>query len=212
MALIIVVGGSGQHASVVYEAAVLSGMAVAGLAAMDAAAVAPAFDCPWLGSLGAIADGGIARGDRFIAACGSNALRREISETLLAWGAELASVVHPAAIVSPSACIGAGTAVLAGAIIGPRAVLGCGVIVNHAASVDHDGAVGDYGNLCPGARLAGGVRMAPGGFVGINAAVLPGLYLAENAVVGAGAVVTRDVAADDTVVGIPAVSVRRGRP
>jgi sugar O-acyltransferase (sialic acid O-acetyltransferase NeuD family) len=204
MALIIVAGASGQHAAVVYEAAILSGANVMGFATIDDATPAPMFDCRWIGSVDSIAALEIARGNRFVVACGSNELRRQRSETLLTQGALLQSVHHPGAIVSPSASIGPGSALLAGAIVGPRAALGRGVIINHAASVDHDCKVGDYGNLTPGARLAGCVQAGSGVFVGLNASILQGLRLGENAIIGAGAVVTRDVAPGETVVGVPA--------
>jgi acetyltransferase EpsM len=101
MALIIVAGASGQHAAVVHEAAVLSGLEVLGFATLGDEA--PPFNTPCLGRLEAIAAAGIAQGYRFHIACGANALRRTWSEALLAQGALLQSVVHPAAMVSPSA-------------------------------------------------------------------------------------------------------------
>lgn len=204
MALIIVAGASGQHAAVVYEAALLSGLDIAGYATLGDEAPARLFDCRWIGVLEGIADRETALGNQFIVACGSNELRRAHSDALVARGASLQSVRHPAAILSPSASIAPGSVVLAGAIVGPRATLGRGVIVNHAASVDHDCEVGDYCNISPGARLGGCVDARPGVFVGLNASVLPGLRLGEDAVVGAGAVVTRDVAQGATVVGVPA--------
>ena len=209
MALIIVAGASGQHASVVYEAAILSGVSVAGFVTIDDAEPTPLFDCQWLGRLGDIAAAAIARGDHFVVACGSNALRRRTSEMLASQGALFHSVQHPAAIISPSARIGAGSTLLAGAIIGPRAVLGQGVIVNHAASVDHDCIVGDFCNISPGARLGGCVQAGAGVFIGLNASILPGFRLGENAVIGAGAVVTGNVMPQDTVVGVPARPVKR---
>lgn len=211
MALIIVAGASGQHAAVVYEAAILAGLNVAGFATIGSASPVPLFDCRWVGDVERIAPTEIQRGARFVVACGANALRRQISEALLDRGASLQEICHPAAIISPSASIGAGSTVLAGAIVGPRAVIGRGVIVNHAASVDHDCKIGDYGNFSPGARFAGGVRAGAGVFAGMNAAVLPGLVIGENAVIGAGAVVIRDVAASDTVVGIPARPIDRAQ-
>ncbi|RSU54186.1 NeuD/PglB/VioB family sugar acetyltransferase [Sphingobium yanoikuyae] len=204
MALIIIAGASGQHAAVVYEAAILSGARVVGFATIEDIAPVPMFDCRWIGCVDSIAASEIARGTQFIIACGSNELRRRQSEALLSQGASLQSVYHPAAIVSPSASIGPGSTLLAGAIVGPRAALGCGVIINHAASVDHDCAVGDYSNISPGARFGGCVQAGPGVFVGLNAAVIQGLRLGENAIIGAGAVVTRNVAPGETVVGIPA--------
>lgn len=43
-----------------------------------------------------------------------------------------------------------------------------------------------------------------GASIGANATILPGCHIGMNAMVGAGAVVTRDVSADSTVVGNPA--------
>jgi acetyltransferase-like isoleucine patch superfamily enzyme len=43
-----------------------------------------------------------------------------------------------------------------------------------------------------------------GTHIGIGAAVLPGIKIDKNSVVGAGAVVTKDVPDNVTVVGVPA--------
>lgn len=48
-----------------------------------------------------------------------------------------------------------------------------------------------------------------GASVGANATILCGVTIGENAIVGAGAVVTKDVPADAVVVGCPAEVVRR---
>jgi acetyltransferase EpsM len=204
MALIIVAGASGQHAAVVYEAAVLSGMRVEGFATVQSGKPVSILDCPPLGDLGGMVAAAVDRKARFVVALGSNALRRLWSERLLARGAMLESVRHPGSIVSPSATITPGATLLAGAIVGPRAWIGRGVIVNHAASVDHDCRVGDYVNISPGARLGGCVQLDDDVFVGLNAAIIQGLRVGRNAVVGAGAVVTRDVEPRVTVVGVPA--------
>ena len=208
MALIIVAGASGQHAAVVYEAAILSGMTVLGFATIGAAKPPSMFDCPWMGSLGDIATLQIAEGNEFIVACGSNEQRRQQSETLSMQGATFRSVYHPAAIVSPSARIGAGSAVLGGAIVGPRTAVGIAAIINHAASIDHDCLIGDYTNVSPGARFAGCVQARRGVFVGLNASILQGLELGENSIIGAGAVVIRNVSPGETVVGVPAQPMR----
>ena len=44
-----------------------------------------------------------------------------------------------------------------------------------------------------------------GASIGANATILPGLVIGENSVVGAGSVVTKDVAPNTTVIGNPAV-------
>lgn len=198
--LVILAGASGQHAAVVYEAAVLSGLRVAGFATVEGVSPAQVLDCPPLGTFA-----GLARDDvEFLVACGSNALRRDLTARIAARGGTLARVVHPAAIVSPSAVLAPGAVVLAGAIVGPRATIGAGAIVNHGAIVDHDCVVGDFANICPGVRLAGCVRLGEAAFVGLGAMVTQGLGIGPDAVVGAGAVVVRDVAAGVTVTGVPA--------
>ena len=48
------------------------------------------------------------------------------------------------------------------------------------------------------------VRVRSGASIGSGAVVLGGVTIGERAVIGAGAVVTRDVAADEVVAGVPA--------
>lgn len=200
--VILVVGGSGQFANVVCEAALLSGLSVIGFVEAESRSVDLRLHCPRLDFAGAIK--AVSEGIQFISVAGSNERRRVGAGIVAQWGGELRSVVHPAAIVSPSAILGSGSIVLAGAIVGTSANLGQSVVVNHGASIDHDCVISDFVSLSPGARLGGSVNVGAGVSIGLNASVLQGLHLAENSIVGAGAVVTRSVEAGVTVVGVPA--------
>jgi UDP-2-acetamido-3-amino-2,3-dideoxy-glucuronate N-acetyltransferase len=53
-------------------------------------------------------------------------------------------------------------------------------------------------------------RVCRGASIGSGAAILCGITIGEGAMVGAGAVVTRDVAAGETVAGVPARVLARG--
>tara|TARA_R100001463_G_scaffold42715_15_gene89435 strand:- start:6771 stop:7235 length:465 start_codon:yes stop_codon:yes gene_type:complete len=53
-----------------------------------------------------------------------------------------------------------------------------------------------------------GIIVESGASIGANATILPGIVIGERAMVGAGAVVTRDVPADAVVVGNPAKVIR----
>ena len=43
-----------------------------------------------------------------------------------------------------------------------------------------------------------------GAYIGMNASILPGVTIGENAIIGAGAVVTKDIQSNYTALGVPA--------
>ncbi len=52
------------------------------------------------------------------------------------------------------------------------------------------------------------ITVKKGASIGANATILPGIIIGENAIVGAGSVVTKDIKAGTTVVGNPARVIR----
>lgn len=196
--------GAGGHAKVVIEAALLSGQYVVAGCLDDRPDV---LGTTVLGIpvVGPISEASIVANQvqHAVMAIGSNSARARIVHRLDDW-LHWASVVHPRAIVSPTATIGEGTVVCAGAVVQAAAAVGRHAIVNTAASVDHDAVIGDFAHIGPGAHLAGEVVVGTGGFFGIGSTAIPMINIGDWAVVGAGAVVTRDVPDRTTVVGIPA--------
>ena len=53
------------------------------------------------------------------------------------------------------------------------------------------------------------IHIGKGVWIGSGAKILPGVSIGDNAIVGAGAVVTKDVEANTIVVGMPAKPVRK---
>ena len=145
-------------------------------------------------------------------AIGDNALRGTLVRLCHAESIPLVTAISRAATLSPSAAIGAGSLLCAGAIVNAGASLDDGVILNTNASIDHDCVVGFAVHLAPASTLAGGVVIEEQVLVGMGARVLPGIRIGARAIVGAGAVVTRDVPPDTTVVGIPARIVQTNLP
>jgi acetyltransferase-like isoleucine patch superfamily enzyme len=72
-------------------------------------------------------------------------------------------------------------------------------------TVDHE--VGDSSQRC-GRRVFRPICIEDGVWIGSRAVILPGVRIGRGAVVGAGAVVTRDVPAHALVAGIPAKTIR----
>jgi acetyltransferase-like isoleucine patch superfamily enzyme len=63
-------------------------------------------------------------------------------------------------------------------------------------------------HLEPGVHIRGDVPVHEGVLLGVGAVVRPGIRIERWSVVGAGAVVVRDVPAGSTVTGVPAKRVR----
>lgn len=60
--------------------------------------------------------------------------------------------------------------------------------------------------------VAAQVRIGDNVWIGTHAVILPGVIIGENAIVGAGAVVTKDVTENTIVVGVPARETRQAVP
>jgi acetyltransferase EpsM len=142
--------------------------------------------------------------DAIIVAIGDNALRRVVTERLVASGERLTSAIHPSAVVAASASIGEGTVVSAGAIVMPRVVVGRGVILNTKSSIDHDCVIGDFAHIAPGVTLGGNVRVGEGALIASGSTVVAGMKVGNRSVIGAGAVVVRDIPDDVVALGVPA--------
>jgi acetyltransferase-like isoleucine patch superfamily enzyme len=71
------------------------------------------------------------------------------------------------------------------------------------ALIAHEVSIGDSVFIAHGCCISGCVRVGDGAFVGTNATILPRLQIGKWVTVGAGTVVTRDVADYATVVGNP---------
>jgi sugar O-acyltransferase (sialic acid O-acetyltransferase NeuD family) len=152
--------------------------------------------------------------DRFpdawvVGGVGQPALRERLVQRALEAGLRAATLVHPHVERSRWSEIGEGTVICAGSNIAPNVVLGRHVQINRSCDVSHDVMMGDYATLAPGVKVSGRVRIGARAYIGTNACIINGevdapLVIGDDAVVGAAACVTRDVAARTTVVGVPA--------
>lgn len=137
----------------------------------------------------------------FLVAIGDNGIRTRIAESMdLKWY----TAIHPAAEVSRYAKVGPGSVVMANAVINSCAEVGMHCIVNTGAIVEHDNRLEDFVHLSPRVALGGGVCIRRGTHVGIGAVVRDNQNICGGCVIGAGAVVVKDIDEPGTYVGIPA--------
>lgn len=119
-------------------------------------------------------------------------------------GIELVSAVHPSVTVLKDARIEPGVWIGTGAIIGYRTMIGPGVIIETAAQLDHHNVVEACVQIDPGVTTAGNVTLRECCTLHTRTAVINRIEVGHDAVVGAGAVVIRDVPPGTTSVGVPA--------
>ena len=139
-----------------------------------------------------------------VVAVGENRIRARITSKLKSIGMELVSIVSEFAKISSFARIGEGVVVMPMAVVGPDTTVEEGAIINTSASVDHDCFIGSFCHVAPGCSLAGNVRVGSKSFLGVGTAVLPDRTIGRDVIVGAGAVVIKDVPDGVTVMGVPA--------
>lgn len=131
-------------------------------------------------------------------------VRIKLHNFLVQEGLQPVTLVHPTAWIAENTEIGEGSQILAGAVVAPEAKIGRQCIINTKASVDHEDILEDGVEVGPGATLCGLVHAGINAWICAGATVLPRIRIGNDAIVGAGAVVTQDVPDSITVVGIPA--------
>lgn len=147
--------------------------------------------------------------DLFVA-IGDNRIREELQEKLEKAGANIPILIHPQSIIGNDVSIGMGTVLMAGSIINCCSKVGKGCIVNTGATIDHDNEIEDYVHLSPGTHLAGNVRIGKGTWIGIGGLVSNNVSIITRSIIGAGAVVIKDINTAGTYVGVPARGVNYG--
>ena len=120
------------------------------------------------------------------------------------------TIIHPRTGTSSQwITVGIGTIICAGNILTTNITLGDHVQINLDCTIGHQMVMGDYTTLAPGVHVSGGVHFGRRVYVGTGAVMINGtaeapLIIGDDAVIGAGACVTKSVAEGLTVAGVPA--------
>ncbi|WP_128656643.1 acetyltransferase [Paenibacillus sp. 598K] len=139
-----------------------------------------------------------------IVGIGNNSIREEMQTKLEIEGAIIPSLVHPSATIGSDVTIGSGTVIMAGGVINCCSAIGKGTIVNTGATIDHDCIVESYVHVSPGVHIAGGVTVGARSWLGIGSVVSNNVSITSDSIVGAGAVVVKNILEPGKYLGLPA--------
>lgn len=135
---------------------------------------------------------------------GNNKIREQFQKRLENAGANIPILIHPKSVVSDSINIDVGTVIMAGTVINCCTFIGKGCIINTNVSIDHDNKIGDYVHISPGVHTAGTVKIGNGTWLGIGSAINNNIDIVGNCIIGAGAVVVKNIVEEGTYIGVPA--------
>ncbi|MCA0180562.1 MAG: acetyltransferase [Actinobacteria bacterium] len=142
--------------------------------------------------------------EHFVLGIGSGHPRRILDARFTEAGWSAATLVHPHTSLGRDVELGPGTIVCAGVRATTNIRTGRHVHLNLNVTVGHDVTLHDYVTVNPLVAISGGVEVAAQTLIGTTSAILQNLSVGARSTVGAGALVTKDVADDVIVKGIPA--------
>ena len=134
----------------------------------------------------------------------NNHQRLKIIKICKANGLRLASAIHPTCIIDRTAQVAKGVWINARAFVGFKAEISEGVIVNTGSIIEHHNVLKQCSQIDPGVTTTGNCTVMKCGHIHTGATLINKCIIGENSIVGAGALVRKNVKNNNTVVGIPA--------
>lgn len=116
---------------------------------------------------------------------------------------KFATIIHPEVSIHNTVIIGNGSIIYKGVIVTTNITIGNHVIVSPKCGIGHDSIIKDYVSLLWNVNISGNDVIEEGVLIGSGATVIQGRKVGQAAVIGAGAVVVKDILSNTTNVGVP---------
>lgn len=140
---------------------------------------------------------------------GNNKLRVKFLSLARQLGYETPNYIHPSVIISPHVTIGKGVYILLGTTIMPYADIKDFVMISMGVHLAHHSLLDEGVFLSTGCNFGASIHANKYAYCGISSTIMTGLHeLGEDCLIGAGAVVIKDVPAKAVMAGVPAKVLR----
>lgn len=136
---------------------------------------------------------------------GNNKLRVEFLSRAKELGYQTPNYIHPSVIISPNVTIGNGVYILLGTTIMPHTTIKDYTMISMGVHLAHHTVLEEGVFLSTGCNFGASIIAHKYAYCGISSTIMTGLHeLGEDCLIGAGAVVIRDVEPKAVVAGVPA--------
>lgn len=141
-----------------------------------------------------------------VVAVGNPITRKKIVEKIANPLVSFPTIIHPSVLIGSKEYvrIGRGCIICAANLITTNIEIGDFVILNLACTVGHDTLIDDYAAFMPSVNISGEVTIRECVYVGTGTKIINQVEIGANAIVGAGAVVAKNLPENCTAVGVPA--------
>lgn len=146
----------------------------------------------------------------FVCAVGASKVREKIINNMRSVNPSIkfGTVIDPSVEMSNLVTVGEGTIICAHTIITVNIEIGSHVIINLDCTIGHDAILNDYVTLYPSVNVSGITNIGYAVELGTGTQIIQGKKIGDYSIVGAGAVVVKDIPENCTAVGSPAKPIK----
>ena len=135
-------------------------------------------------------------------------IKETVAKKMKAQGARFANIIHPTALVAETAEYGEGIVMYPFSSLSVNCHIGS-FLTLLSSGIPHDAQIGDYVTISSNCGLTRGVIIGDRSFLADHACILPERKIGEDAYIGMGSVVVRNVKVRTKVFGNPARTIER---
>ena len=141
--------------------------------------------------------------DYVVIAISNSKVRKRIAESLIN-KVNFFTYIAPNVTIGKFTKIGSGSIICSNCFISTNTVIGDFVIVNAGSNIGHDCIIESYCSLMANVDIGGSVILGEGVFIGTKATIIPKKRIFRGIIIGAGAIVIRNLNKVGTYFGNPA--------